>query len=260
MSITITAVDRWRKEEIKKAVAVGIATGRLYRGTVTPGDLGSVERWINAALPPLLRANRASARSAAKFYDLLREIELAKLEIDAEPYKAEPVLKTLDGGIRYSLMTSGKTQYTRTANSDWDPSRMNENAIAGTVIRHVLNGGRATIDHNSQQDKAALGWVRVTDGNPCAFCAMLASRGVTYRPYKKDAFTASNARYEGSGEAKVHNSCGCGLKPVWSLDDDVLAQNKRFESLWTDMAGTTTRTAFSQFRKNYEAAGLHKHS
>ncbi len=46
-------------------------------------------------------------------------------------------------------------------------------ASAGAADREALRAGRDLIDQASKQDRRVLGWARVTDGNPCAFCAML---------------------------------------------------------------------------------------
>jgi len=73
-----------------------------------------------------------------------------------------------------------------------------------------MMGGRLTVAATTGRDRKAIGWRRVTDGNPCAFCAMLASRGPVYR----DAAAADGLKY--------HAHCGCGAEPVygtWEPDE-----------------------------------------
>ena len=53
--------------------------------------------------------------------------------------------------------------------------------VSGAASRLVLNTGRDTIVEAVKRDPRALGWARVTDEAPCAFCAMLASRGPVYK-------------------------------------------------------------------------------
>lgn len=244
--------EQYRKAEMTRAVVAGAVTRASYRKLVVPDDPKSVDSWLDVAVPQILRANLSSANDAAKFYDLMRRVEISILEIDdADDFKAEPVTNSIDEGVRHSLASAGKEG----AGDQWDSTRMNDKKVAGVAMRHVLDGGRATMDHNSTRDKSALGWVRVTDGNPCAFCAMLASRGITYRPYKQGAFKASNARYVGHGNSKVHDFCGCSLKPVWSESDPFVTDTEKFSEMWREMAGNTTQTAFKEFRKNYTAAG-----
>jgi len=73
---------------------------------------------------------------------------------------------------------------------------------SGSVTRQVLNGGRETILRSVAEDKEALGWGRVTDGDPCAFCALLASRGPVYKV--------------NSADFEAHDECGCGAEPFYT--------------------------------------------
>jgi hypothetical protein len=51
-------------------------------------------------------------------------------------------------------------------------------------------------------DPEARGWQRVTDGSPCAFCAMIAGRGII----SKD---------EGAAAFEAHGHCGCSAEPAF---------------------------------------------
>jgi hypothetical protein len=113
-----------------------------------------------------------------------------------------------------------------------DPEKAKRNALveaAGSAGRHVLNGGRSTQLALVQNDRGAIGWVRVTDGNPCAFCAMLASRGPVY---KADSFSSSDPRFTGPGEVKTHDHCACLMVPVFSRTAAWPGRSKEFQELW----------------------------
>lgn len=86
-------------------------------------------------------------------------------------------------------------------------------AAAAASVRHVQNAGRGMVEDFVQADKVATGFVRITDGDPCYFCSALASRGAIY---KGDSFDRSDPRFTGEGEVKVHDSCGCSLRPVYT--------------------------------------------
>lgn len=81
------------------------------------------------------------------------------------------------------------------------------NRVAGAARRHVQHGGRGLIDLTARADQSVLGWRRVTDGNPCAFCAMLATRGPVYG-------SQSSAQSTGSGD-RYHDWCGCSAELVY---------------------------------------------
>lgn len=99
--------------------------------------------------------------------------------------------------------------------------------------RYALNAGRETIEFSA----AANGkrWRRITDGNPCAFCAMLSTRS-DYRT-KESALTVvgrqtgyGTAVYRSTGQVRstgrtrgtqalgdrYHNFCGCTVVEVLS--------------------------------------------
>lgn len=121
----------------------------------------------------------------------------------------------------------------------------------GTASRIVLDGGRTTTLQTVEADPAAVGWWRMTDGDPCHFCAMLASRGVTF---DRHSFDRSDARFVGEGDAKVHNMCGCTLKPAFSRSQQLPRVNDEAEQVWREStAGLSGDAARAAFRKAWEA-------
>ncbi|MBT2502986.1 hypothetical protein [Curtobacterium sp. ISL-83] len=81
---------------------------------------------------------------------------------------------------------------------------------AGMLRRQVMMGGRETIDLTAAQDEQAVGWRRVSDGHPCAFCAMLCSRGPVYRSRAQ----AGDDPVAGEG-MRFHPHCGCHAELVY---------------------------------------------
>lgn len=84
----------------------------------------------------------------------------------------------------------------------------NFNKFSGMVRRQVLSGGRMMVDATTAGDSRAVGWRRVTDGDPCTFCAMLASRGPVYQSEEKAVSIA------GTG-LEYHGHCGCTAEVVY---------------------------------------------
>lgn len=78
-----------------------------------------------------------------------------------------------------------------------DAFRATMGEMAARAHREVMRAGREKV-----QRTAPL-WRRVTDGKPCGFCAMLASRGPVYR---------SEATARGAG-GRYHDHCGCTVEP-----------------------------------------------
>lgn len=98
---------------------------------------------------------------------------------------------------------SGPGQYQR------DVARPNRalTLTLGTAARITLDGARTTTFDTMHADPVAVGWYRVTDDDPCAFCALLASRGVVYK--------AETVGFE------AHNDCACYGMAAFSRNIDL---------------------------------------
>lgn len=73
--------------------------------------------------------------------------------------------------------------------------------VASEVARQVLAGGRSTITDSVRATPSCQGYYRVSDGAPCAFCALLIGRGAVYS--------------EDSGDFEAHRGCGCTAEPLY---------------------------------------------
>ena len=119
--------------------------------------------------------------------------------------------------------------------------------IEGELTRQILAGGRTTIVDTVRGDRRARGYSRVTDGAPCAFCAMLAGRGAVYNT-------------EASGDFQAHRKCGCTAEPTYWDDAPLSPSARRYADLYRQAAksaptGTADRPAAvrAEFRRLYEA-------
>lgn len=127
---------------------------------------------------------------------------------------------------------------------------------AGAAVRHITSAGHRQIEDNVRSDSVAIGWARTTKPGCCYFCAMLASRGFVY---KEESFEESNARFEGMGEQKVHDNCGCGMRPLYSRADPLPDRSEELERMWIEMSDETNfggKQAVNEFRRRYEASEL----
>jgi hypothetical protein len=109
---------------------------------------------------------------------------------------------------------------------------------AGAAARHVQDGDRTASIVNMRNDSLLKGWVRVTDSNPCSFCAMLASRGPVFR---SQSFTNARSRrnprnpgveFLGAGSFKVHDHCACRMAPVYYTDAEWPGNARELNDLW----------------------------
>lgn len=165
-----------------------------------------------------------------------------------------------DRAAEHALRVTGPVNIKYRIGRGETPERAAKNALvdaSGAAGRHVNNGGRGTLLSVVQNDPVALGWIRVTDANPCAFCAMLASRGPVY---KRESFSSSDPRWTGPGQVKVHDHCQCSLAPVWSTEDPAYGRSKEFQDLWNTYIQKrySGRDAINAWRRLHERPELFK--
>lgn len=111
------------------------------------------------------------------------------------------------------------------------------------AVRQAMNGGRSVTNEVMKTDKKVIGYARVTDEDPCAFCALLASRGAVYG---KGSFIGSDKKFTANEDAardlpagwtnvaKVHNNCRCHLRPVYSKKSLWDAGAQHFLDVWNE--------------------------
>ncbi|MFB7672939.1 hypothetical protein ACFC26_16175 [Kitasatospora purpeofusca] len=129
---------------------------------------------------------------------------------------------------------------------------------SGAGDREALRGGRTLIHSASAADRRVLGWARITDADPCAFCAMLASRGAVYRT--RDAAVLRGFADSGRRSAdvldpeaelqKYHDMCHCQVVPVYSTSVELPDSSRELEQLWRtatrSYSGKAARAAFER--------------
>lgn len=98
--------------------------------------------------------------------------------------------------------------------------------VSGAGSRLVLDGGREALTSFVQADGRALGWARVTDGDPCYFCAMLASRGPVYKS-------------EGSADFEAHDHDACTAEPIYHKSSRWPSDAKKLQRTWDEVTRGT---------------------
>lgn len=104
---------------------------------------------------------------------------------------------------------------------------------AGEADRIVLAAGRDVVDHASHNDKRVKMYARGTSNDPCAFCAMLASRGFVY----KEELNGSDAGFLMTVVRTYHPNCHCYPIVRWSEKSELPELNRYFERKWREVTG-----------------------
>lgn len=248
-------VELWRQSQVQQSgvvTAQTVETMMLLNVEDIVGTWPTVERMI----VQLIEDQRAqSVAVTQRFYGEVRRAEGitgAFDLLDADPLNVNQLIRNLR---IVGPQTAGKQM----ALGRPDVWRNAATKVAGEASRNTLNGGRSSTLNTASADKKVIGWVRVTDGNPCAFCAMLASRGVSYRPYKskksavgaggkKSVFVRKDKKGRTVNDFRAHQHCACTAKPVYSADDPLPGRGQEFKDIW-DRAARGTANPLNEFRK-----------
>lgn len=228
-----------------------------FRSLLDPRRIESTfPLYFEAAAAVLDRDHERSKAVSAAYLDAFHQAEAKRTEpLDlriAERLSREQALSSLfwtgPAQIRKGISRQGRTA-----------TQAAEVAVAttrGASKRLALQGGRYTVRDTVQATTGIKGYARVTDADPCSFCAMLASRGADY---KRGSFQNSNARFTGFGSAKVHDGCGCQMEPVYGRGDDYKSpgRSKEFEDLWSEIPpGLSPGDQRRAFRGLYERGAV----
>lgn len=220
------------EKQVRDAAAVQVGLGRMWTRYMHPGDLdGSFPVYTRHALP-LIAAGQERARAVATSY-YAGARQLAGLDPEP-PGLARP---TPDyARISTSLLVTGpikvKEQVAK-GESLRAAMALAQAATLRSAKRHVLEAPRRQLIDLTKADGDAWGWSRISDGQPCYFCAMLCGRGPVYS--------------EEGGRFQAHDGCGCSLKPAFGDDDGWTPTSRRLADLYEEAGDVNSfRAAYNK--------------
>lgn len=199
-------------------------------------------------------SHAGSVQRAIEMIEAIRRLEA--------PYRehAAPVPADFDSGAAYGRATGVMRDV-----KALDPSALTFGrdlelllqAAAVTAQRHALNAGRRTVERSTAANGTT--WRRVTDGQPCAFCAMLATR---------DDYTSRDSALKVQGRrgaprgrralgGSYHDRCGCTAVEVldtWEPTEQEQAYRDLYygarEACEADDVPPTTENILARMRRD----------
>lgn len=215
---------------------------RGLRRLIIPSRLGvSVPEWILAVRALVEQYGTASASLAADYYEAER-VAAAVTGRFTVPLAEPPP----EGQVENSLRWATKDIWERDPE---DPSTTEaqlqslevrleraEKKAEAVAQKLVTDQGRGTVQEAVRQDRQATAWARAAALGACAFCKLLATRGVVY---KKD-----------TAGFRAHDGCHCGVVPVFKGQRFELSDHAReWERLYRDFAAPYPGDQLNRFRK-----------
>jgi hypothetical protein len=194
----------------------------------------TVPLWIAAVVELLQRFARMSGTLAADYYAEERDIANARGVFVPAPAQIP------DGKAEASLRWATKSLWVPEADNPppiEERLASAEHLAEGVAQKIVADVGRDTVMEALEDDPEAVAWARQTDADPCAFCALMSSRGAVFHT-EETAGRAANRRFIGAGEYKFHNFCSCTVIPIlegqrWEPPEYV----QEWDRLYTEVTG-----------------------
>lgn len=222
LSAVMPLVSKWRQE----SADIAESYYDRYRKVELPGSADTPPP-VEFVSPPELRGHRdpdpspvidlatRRQRTRVRMPQNKDQKDWVKPKIDWSEFD-DSALKALRGaGPNYLKQQSGRGETEERAMAK------GLQVVSGSATKQVLDGGRETILELIKTDPVINRYIRVTDGDPCAFCAMLAGRGPVY-------LTAESAGFQ------AHPSCACTAEPVANNKAAWPGDAAYYRRLWRD--------------------------
>lgn len=249
--------------------------------------------WIRAVTPLIASFRERSAQLTEDYYRAFRDAEAPQAALEAPPpeierqeaperrvprqpgrrvssprasgsssrsrsrlVKPKIIWDEEDRAVRTSLAVTGPANIRAKTKRGKSPEQAAREAVieaGGSAARHVLTGGRATHLEMVKADPVPIGWARVTDGDPCFFCAMLASRGPVYKSQASANVVVTGRGNRALGE-EYHDHCACTAEAVYSNTQAWPGRGREFQQLWNDniRGRYSGKDAINAWRRLYE--------
>lgn len=179
-----------------------------------PSDLSASARaWAPAQVALLQQYRSQSAERAGRYVADFRAEAVGSRNVSI----VTPRLNVAQARLMLAVSGPIAVKQMLTKGYALDPAmNMARSAVSLRMQQWALGGGRSTVRATVSHDRRARGYRRVTDGSPCAFCAMLVADGASRGEFRSSDF-------------KSHKNCGCTMQPIYG--DDSLTDD---EEAWID--------------------------
>ncbi|MDX3324762.1 hypothetical protein PV405_08785 [Streptomyces sp. ME02-6979-3A] len=215
---------------------------RKLRRLIIPSRIQeTVPDWIEAVRAVVGEYGNASAAAAADFY----EAERVAAEVTGRftvPLLDPPPDEQVDNSLRWATkdIWPRDPEDPKTTEAQRAPleARLEaaEKKAEAVVQKLVTDQGRGTVQAAVRQDRMAVGYARAAALGACAFCRMLATRGMTYK--------------QDTAGFRAHDGCNCGVIPVFKGQRfELSAHAREWDRLYREYAAPFPGDQLRRFRR-----------
>ncbi|WP_328903303.1 hypothetical protein OHR86_28280 [Streptomyces sp. NBC_00441] len=215
---------------------------RKLRRLIIPSRMQeTVPDWIEAVRALVGEYGAASASAAADFYEAERVAARVTGRFTMPLLDPPP-----DGQVDNSLRWATKDLWPRdpddpkTTAAQRAPleARLDaaEKKAEGVAQKLVTDRGRGTVQAAVQRDRMAVGYARAAALGACAFCRLLAARGMVYK--------------QDTADFRAHDGCNCGVIPVFRGQRfELSAHAQEWDRLYREYAAPYPGDQLRRFRR-----------
>ena len=180
---------------------------RKLRRLIIPSRLqATVPEWILAVQALVGEYGNASATAAADYYEAER-VAAAVTGRFTVPLLDPPPDAQVDSGLRWATkdLWPRDPEDPKTTEVQKLPLEQRldaaEKKAEAVAQKLVIDQGRGTVQGAVRQDRMAVGYARAAALGACAFCRLIASRGMVFK--------------QDTAGFRAHDGCNCAVVPVF---------------------------------------------
>lgn len=215
---------------------------RTLRRLIRPQALeASVPDWLEAVRALVAEYGSASATAAADFYEAER-VAAAVTGRFTVPLLEPPSDGKVDNSLRWATKDLWPREPDDPATTEAQKQPIDvrldaaEKKAEAVVQKLVTDQGRGTVQGAVQQDRMAVGYARAAALGACAFCRLLASRGMVFK--------------QDTAGFRAHDGCNCGVIPVFRGQRFELSPHaKEWDRLYREYAAPYPGDQLRRFRR-----------
>ncbi|MGW7327487.1 VG15 protein [Streptomyces sp. NPDC054840] len=215
---------------------------RGLRRLIIPSRLAeSVPEWITAVRALVEQYGAASASLSADYYEAER-VAAAVTGRFTVPLVGPPPEEQVENSLRWATkdLWERDPEDPATTEAQLEPMDIRleqaEKKAEAVAQKLVADQGRGTVQEAVRQDRQATAWARAAALGACAFCKMLASRGIVYK--------------QDTAGFRSHDGCHCGVIPVFKGQKfELSAHAREWERIYRDYAAPYPGDQLRRFRR-----------